>query len=124
MHVPVWHKLDPFEKIDIESKLTGYSSGGCITYVELPASTLNNLEALETIINYAMDKDIPYAAVNIPIDRCVCGYTSEMNDACPKCGSSEILKLRRVTGYLSSDYRHFNKGKQDEVEDRQKHITN
>lgn len=124
MHVPVWHKLDPFEKIDIESKLTGYSSGGCITYVELPASTLNNLEALETIINYAMDKDIPYAAVNIPIDRCVCGYTSEMNDTCPKCGSSEILKLRRVTGYLSSDYRHFNKGKQDEVEDRQKHITN
>lgn len=124
MHVPVWHKLDPFEKIDIESKLTGYSSGGCITYVELPASTINNLEALETIINYAMDKDIPYAAVNIPIDRCVCGYTSEMNDKCPKCGSSEILKLRRVTGYLSSDYRHFNKGKQDEVEDRQKHITN
>jgi ribonucleoside-triphosphate reductase len=124
MHVPVWHKLDPFEKIDIESKLTGYSSGGCITYVELPASTINNLEALETIINYAMDKDIPYAAVNIPIDRCVCGYTSEINDKCPKCGSSEILKLRRVTGYLSSDYRHFNKGKQDEVEDRQKHITN
>lgn len=124
MHVPVWHKLDPFEKIDIESQLTGYSSGGCITYVELPASTLNNLEALETIINYAMAKDIPYAAVNIPIDRCVCGYTSEMNDTCPKCGSSEILKLRRVTGYLSSDYRHFNKGKQDEVEDRQKHITN
>jgi ribonucleoside-triphosphate reductase len=124
MHVPVWHKLDPFEKIDIESQLTGYSSGGCITYVELPASTLNNLDALETIINYAMEKDIPYAAVNIPIDRCVCGYTSEMNDKCPKCGSSEILKLRRVTGYLSSDYRHFNKGKQDEVEDRQKHITN
>ena len=124
MHVPVWHKLDPFEKIDIESKLTGYSSGGCITYVELPASTLNNLEALETIVNYMMDKDIPYGAINIPVDRCVCGYTSEINDTCPKCGSDEILKLRRVTGYLSSDYRHFNKGKQAEVEDREKHITN
>ena len=124
MHVPVWHKLDPFEKIDIESKLTGYSSGGCITYVELPASTLNNLEALETIVNYMMDKDIPYGAINIPVDRCICGYTSEINDTCPKCGSDEILKLRRVTGYLSSDYRHFNKGKQAEVEDREKHITN
>ena len=45
-------------------------------------------------------------------------------DTCPKCGSSDILKLRRVTGYLSSDYRHFNKGKQDEVEDRVKHINN
>ena len=124
MHVPVWHDIDPFEKIDIESQLTGYSSAGCITYVELPASTLNNLEALETIVNYAMDKDIPYFAVNVPVDRCSCGYTGEINDKCPKCGSEDILKLRRVTGYLSSDYRNFNKGKQKEVEDRVKHVKN
>lgn len=125
MHVPVWHDIDPFEKIDIESQLTGYSSAGCITYVELPASTLNNLEALETIVNYAMDKDIPYFAVNVPVDNCKsCGYSGEMNDVCPKCGSTDILKLRRVTGYLSNDYRHFNLGKQDEVEDRKKHINN
>ena len=124
MHVPVWHDLDPFEKIDIESQLTGYSSAGCITYVELPASTMNNLEALETIVNYAMDKDIPYFAVNVPVDRCACGYTGEMNDTCPKCGGEDILKLRRVTGYLSSDYRNFNKGKQKEVEDRVKHVKN
>lgn len=124
MHVPVWHNIDPFEKIDIESQLTGYSSAGCITYVELPASTLNNLEALETIVNYAMDKDIPYFAVNVPIDNCQsCGYSGEMNDKCPKCGSDNILKLRRVTGYLSSDYRNFNLGKQDEVDDRTKHIN-
>ena len=123
MHVPVWHNIDPFEKIDIESQLTGYSSAGCITYVELPASTLNNLEALETIVNYAMDKDVPYFAINVPVDRCECGYTGEINDECPKCGSKNILKLRRVTGYLSNDYRHFNKGKQNEVEDREKHIN-
>lgn len=124
MHVPVWHDIDPFEKIDIESQLTGYSSAGCITYVELPASTLNNLEALETIVNYAMEKDVPYFAVNIPVDNCrTCGYSGEMNDTCPKCGSTDILKLRRVTGYLSNDYRHFNLGKQDEVEDRKKHIN-
>ena len=123
MHVPVWHNIDPFEKIDIESQLTGYSSAGCITYVELPASTLNNLEALETIVNYAMEKDVPYFAVNVPVDRCSCGYTGEINDKCPICGGTDILKLRRVTGYLSNDYRHFNKGKQDEVEDREKHIN-
>lgn len=122
MHVPVWSKVDPFEKIDIESQLTGYSSAGCITYVELPASTLNNLEALETIVNYAMDKDVPYFAVNVPVDRCkACGYSDEINDVCPKCGSTDILKLRRVTGYLSADYRNFNLGKQQEVEDRVKH---
>lgn len=125
MHVPVWHNIDPFKKIDIESQLTGYSSAGCITYVELPASTLNNIEALETIVNYAMDKDIPYFAVNVPVDNCQdCGYSGEMNDVCPKCGSTNILKLRRVTGYLSSDYRNFNLGKQDEVDDRKKHINN
>jgi ribonucleoside-triphosphate reductase len=123
MHVPVWHNIDPFEKIDIESQLTGYSSAGCITYVELPASTLNNLDALETIVNYAMDKDVPYFAVNVPVDNCKdCGYSGEINDECPKCGSTEILKLRRVTGYLSNDYRHFNLGKQDEVDNREKHI--
>ena len=125
MHVPVWHNIDPFEKIDIESQLTGYSSAGCITYVELPASAKNNIEALETIVNYAMDKDIPYFAVNVPNDTCQnCGYTDEINDVCPKCGSTNILKLRRVTGYLSSDYRNFNLGKQDEVDDRKKHINN
>ena len=122
MHVPVWHDIDPFQKIDIESQLTGYSSAGCITYVELPASTMNNIEALETIVNYSMNKDIPYLGINVPIDQCVCGYRAEMNDTCPKCGSNNILKLRRVTGYISSDYRNFNIGKQHEVEDREKHI--
>ena len=123
MHVPVWYHMDPFQKIDIESQLTGYSSAGCITYVELPASTMNNIPALETIVNYAMEKDIPYLGINVPVDQCVCGYRSEINDACPKCGSTDILKLRRITGYISSDYRNFNKGKQCEVEDRKKHIN-
>ena len=98
MHVPVWHNMDPFTKIDIESQLTSYSSAGCISYVELPASTKNNLEALETLVNYAMDKDIPYFACNIPIDMCICGYSDEINDECPICGSKEISRLRRVTG--------------------------
>ena len=124
MHVPVWHDVDPFRKIDIESELTGYSSAGCITYVELPSTTMNNLDALETIVNYAMDKDIPYFAVNVPVDQCECGYTGEIGDTCPKCGSDKIERLRRVTGYLSCDYRNFNKGKQVEVEEREKHIKN
>lgn len=99
MHVPVWKELTPFEKIDIESQLTGYSSAGCITYVELPSTTKHNIEALETIVNYAMDKDIPYFAINVPNDTCNdCGYTDEMNDKCPICGGSNISHLRRVTG--------------------------
>lgn len=122
-HVPVWYEVDPFTKIDIESQLTGYSSAGCITYVELDASCKNNLEALETLVNYAMDKDIPYFAINVPNDTCLkCGYTDEMNDDCPACGGTDIQRLRRVTGYLTGNYTTaFNKGKQQEVEMRVKH---
>lgn len=122
-HVPVWKEVDPFTKIDIESQLTGYSSAGCITYVELDASCKNNLEALETLVNYAMDKDIPYFAINVPNDTCMkCGYTDDLNDDCPMCGGDEIQRLRRVTGYLTGNYTTaFNKGKQQEVEMRVKH---
>ncbi len=125
MHVPVWHKMDPFQKIDIESQLTGYSSAGCITYVELESGVKNNLDALETIVNYAMDHDIPYFAVNVPNDMCAeCGYTDEIGDACPVCGCEKIRRLRRVTGYLTGDYKEaFNLGKQQEVEMRVKHGT-
>ena len=123
IHVPVWKELTPFEKIDIESQLTGYSSAGCITYVELPSSAKNNVDALETIVTYAMEKDIPYFAINVPNDTCLnCGYTDEINDKCPKCGSKKIQRLRRVTGYLTGDYKTaFNMGKQHETEARVKH---
>ena len=122
MHVPVWTEIDPFEKIDIESQLTGYSSAGCITYVELESTCKDNIDALEELVNYAMNKDIPYFAINIPNDTCnSCGYTGEFNDHCPMCGSEDIEQLRRVTGYLSTDWRNFNYGKQKEVADRVKH---
>lgn len=123
IHVPVWHKMTPFEKIDIESQLTGYSSAGCITYIELPSTTKHNIEALETMVNYALDKDIPYFAINVPNDTCMnCGYTDEINDVCPQCGSDKIQRLRRVTGYLTGDYKSaFNYGKQKETEERVKH---
>ena len=123
MHVPVWKEISPFDKIDIESELTGYSSAGCITYVELEGAVLKNLEALEQIVNYAMDKDIPYFAINVPNDTCMeCGWTGEIENECPECGSTHIQRLRRVTGYLTGDYKTaFNYGKQKEVEDRFKH---
>ena len=123
IHVPVWKHMSPFEKIDIESQLTGYSSAGCITYVELDSGAKNNIEALEAIVNYAMDNDIPYFAINVPNDQCMnCGYCDEMNDQCPQCNSFDIKRLRRVTGYLTNDYKTaFNAGKQQEVEMRVKH---
>lgn len=123
MHVPVWKEMSPFEKIDIESQLTGYSSAGCITYVELDGGVKNNIDALEILVNYAMDHDIPYFAINVPNDTCLeCGYTDELGDECPICHSHNIQRLRRVTGYLTGNYTTaFNKGKQQEVKMRVKH---
>lgn len=125
VHVPVWVKITPMQKIDIESQLTGYSRAGCITYTELNGSVKNNIDALETIVNYAMDKDVPYFAINVPNDMCTnCGYTDDIADECPMCGCKDIRRLRRVTGYLTGDYKSaFNKGKQQEVEMRVPHET-
>ena len=124
IHVPVWKKISPFDKIDIESQLTGYSSAGCITYVELDSTVKNNIDALEVLVNYAMDKDIPYFAINVPNDTCLeCGYCDEFNDTCPECGSYNIQQLRRVTGYLTGNYKtSFNDGKIQETEMRVKHV--
>ena len=123
IHVPVWKEMSIFDKIDIESQLTGYSSAGCITYVELDSTVKNNIDAIEIIVNYAMDKDVPYLGLNLPNDTCLkCGYTDEFNDQCPMCGCKEIQQLRRVTGYLTGDYKTaFNKGKIQETEMRVKH---
>lgn len=123
MHVPVWKEIDIFDKIDIESQLTGYSNAGCITYIELDGGVKNNIDALETIVNYAMDKDIPYFAINVPVDECLdCGFAGEFNEKCSQCGSHNIQQLRRVTGYLTGNYKTaFNKGKQQEVQMRVKH---
>ena len=143
MHVPVWKKLSPFEKIDIESKLTGFSSAGCITYIELDENARHNVKAVQQIVDYAMAKDIPYFAINVPIDTCIqCGYQGVIEgDVCPNCGAKEfeeekdaqgnvisrvltgfIERLRRVTGYLTGSFlQYFNTGKQQEVKDRYKH---
>ena len=70
-----------------------------------------------------MDNDLPYFAVNLPNDLCEdCGYQGNMPGKCPKCGSDNISRLRRVTGYLTGDYTTaFNHGKQVETEQRVTH---
>lgn len=118
MHVPVWEQIDPFRKITVESKLTGYSNAGCITYIEIGDSCLHNEFALEEFIDFSKKRDVPYFAINLPNDTCeICGYQGEIkeNEACPVCGEKEdISRLRRVTGYLGTDWHVFNKGKQQE----------
>lgn len=122
-HVPVWQEVSPFEKIRIEAELDSYSNAGSIVYSELDSSVVHNIDAMEKIVNYAMDNNVSYFAINVPNDTCLkCGFTGEFNDCCPMCGSRNIQQLRRVTGYLTGNYKTaFNKGKQQEVENRVKH---
>ena len=125
IHVPVWKKIDPFKKIDIESQLTGYSSAGCITYVDLDETAILNEEAVMQIVENMLDSDCPYNGINIPDNRCSdCGYNGKLTEdgKCPKCGSSNTKMMGRVTGYITGDYRSsFNLGKQMEFKDRVKH---
>lgn len=123
VHVPVWQKVSIYDKLRIEAPFTKYATSGCITYIELESTFVQNTKAVEDIIDYAFDVlDIPYLAFNFPIDSCLdCGYQGEFNNECPECGSKNIQQLRRVTGYLTTDYRNFNEGKQAEVEERVKH---
>lgn len=122
-HVPVWMNVDIFEKLEIEAPFCKYPTGGNITYIELDTTFVKNKKAIEQIIDYAFKKlDIPYLAINFPIDSCLdCGYQDEFNDACPECKSKNIQQLRRVTGYLTTDWHKFNAAKQAEVQARVKH---
>lgn len=122
-HVPVWEEVSIYDKLRIEAPFCKYPTGGNITYIELDGTFVKNTKAVEDIIDYAFKElDIPYLAFNFPIDTCLdCGYQDEFNDSCPQCGSKNIQQLRRVTGYLTTDYRNFNDGKIAEVKERVKH---
>lgn len=96
-HIPVYDEITIKDKIDKEAPFSKLATGGNIMYVELESSMINNLKAIEKMIDYAMSKDVSYFALNFPIDTCMnCGYSSEINDKCPECGSKNIERLRRV----------------------------
>lgn len=124
-HVPVWEKISIYDKLNLESCFTKFCTGGTITYIECDSTFMHNHKAIEDIIRYAFDVlDIPYLAFNFPIDTCnSCGFQGDFDSTCPECGGDDITQLRRVTGYLSQDYRRFNEGKQAEVKDRVKHTA-
>lgn len=127
IHVPVEYECDPFEKIDIESQLTGLSNAGCITYVEVGEVPYNNIDAIEKLVDYAMEHDIPYFAINLKIGHCHNCHERIWDlslDKCPKCGCEKIDQLGRITGYLSTTVEHFNKAKQAEFKNRANHFKN
>ena len=121
-HIPVWHGATPTQKIDLEAPFAELANGGYICYVELDASVQANPKAIESIIDYGMSKAVAYLAINFNLDTCLdCGFQHEIPGKCPVCQGERIERLRRVTGYLSTDYHNFNEGKIEEVESRVTH---
>lgn len=128
-HQPVWVESSPFEKWSFEEGFAYLSAGGNISYVET-SNLANNIQALETLINYAYNK-IPYFGINQPVDKCYeCNFEGQFSvdkDGfhCPCCenrNERSMSVIRRVSGYLSApNSRAFNKGKQQEVSQRIKH---
>ncbi|MBF8982695.1 anaerobic ribonucleoside triphosphate reductase [Lutibacter sp. B2] len=126
-HVPVYHKTNAYDKIQLEAPYHELTNAGHITYVELDGKPSDNLEAFETIIRAMHDAGIGYGSINHPVDRDpVCGFNGLIDDACPGCGRTEadgikFERIRRITGYLVGTVDRFNNAKQAEVKDRVKH---
>jgi ribonucleoside-triphosphate reductase len=121
-HVPVGYSMNSFDKISAEGPFHKYCNAGHISYVEMSAPPINNLEAMESIIRHMAASDMGYAAVNFPVDFCTgCNHLGVINqDNCPSCDSHSIRRVRRITGYLSTVDR-FNDSKISELKDRTPH---
>ena len=118
-HVEVDSGIPAFEKISKEGPFHTICNGGCITYVELGESPLGNVEGLSEYVDCAIKSGTHYLGFNFPLDICrKCGNKGVF-DSCPECGSDEITRIRRVSGYLEIlDY--FVSGKKHEVSHRRK----
>lgn len=127
-HVDVREKIDAFKKLSFESEFQPISSGGAISYIEIP-NMRNNLKALEEIVKFIYD-NIQYAEFNTKSDYChVCGFDGEIiiNDKneweCPQCGNKDHSKMnvtRRTCGYLGENF--WNEGKTKEIKARVLHL--
>lgn len=128
-HVPVYYKINAFNKIKIEAPYHDFTNAGHISYVELDGDPTKNLEAFEQIIRCMKEAGIGYGSINHPVDRDpICGYTGIINDTCPQCGRKEFEnnlggfeRIRRITGYLVGTVDRFNNAKRAEEQDRVKH---
>lgn len=120
-HVPVYFPITFAKKITIEGLFHNYNNGGRITYIELDSPPENNVDGIESIHRYMCKSNVGYSGVNFPIDECRnCGHSGIFKDVCSKCGSNNILKIRRVSGYLGYEER-INPSKGAEIQARVVH---
>lgn len=123
-HVPVYHNISAFEKIEKEAAYHHLTLGGSISYIELDGEAKKNLHAVLSVVVAMKNAGTNYGSLNHPVDRCKkCHYTSLIPLNCPKCGFDDISRTRRITGYLVGDLDGWNSGKQAEEAERVKHLS-
>lgn len=123
-HVPVYYKCSPKHKAEVEAPYHELTGGGHIFYVEIDGDATHNPKAIADIVDLMDKNNIGYCSVNHNRNRCMCcGYedASESLDSCPECGSKEIDKLQRITGYLVGTTDRWNNAKLAELNDRVVH---
>ncbi|MDE6238662.1 MAG: anaerobic ribonucleoside-triphosphate reductase, partial [Muribaculaceae bacterium] len=120
-HVPVYYHCSPKHKAEIEAPYHELTRGGHIFYVEIDGDATHNPEAIADIVALMDRNNIGYCSVNHNRNRCMdCGYenASDSLDKCPRCGSKNIDKLQRITGYLVGTTDRWNSAKLAELNDR------
>ena len=125
-HVPVWFKCTMEEKMRIEAPYHPLTPAGHIAYLEIDGDPEKNVKAVEQMVNLMRKYDVGYGSINHAKARCLdCGHESgsELFDECPKCKSTNVDVLERITGYLVGGTNKWNNGKKSELKDRVSHIS-
>ena len=120
-HIPVYYKCSPKHKAEIEAPYHELTGGGHIFYVEIDGDATHNPQAIMDIVDLLDKYNIGYCSVNHNRNRCMtCGYEDAQQElnVCPKCGSENIDRLQRITGYLVGTTERWNKAKLAELNDR------
>ena len=123
-HVPVYYKCSARHKAEIEAPYHDLTRGGHIFYVEMDGDATHNPEAIMRVVDMMDKYNIGYGSVNHNRNRCLdCGYENADThlEVCPKCGSSHIDRLQRITGYLVGTTDRWNQAKLAELNDRVTH---
>ena len=120
-HIPVYYKCSPKHKAEIEAPYHELTGGGHIFYVEIDGDATHNPQAIMDIVDLLDKYNIGYCSVNHNRNRCMtCGYEDAQQElsVCPKCGSKDLDRLQRITGYLVGTTERWNKAKLAELNDR------
>ena len=123
-HIPVYYKCSARHKAEIEAPYHALTGGGHIFYVEIDGDATHNPEAIMRVVDMMDQYNIGYGSVNHNRNRCLdCGHENSAKDLqeCPKCGSKNLDKLQRITGYLVGTTDRWNKAKLAELNDRVVH---